>query len=93
MGYRLMASAKPEVQSPVIRTSAGLRDAIFDELDAIRSGHSNPARANTVARLASSIVETVQMELEVQRHLKALPDQINDNAPSGPLGAPLKLSA
>ena len=53
----------------VSRTSAGLRDAIFDEIDAIRDGSSNPTRANAVAKLASGIVETVRMELEVERHL------------------------
>ena len=53
--------------SPISRTSAGLRDAIFDELDSIRNGSSNPTRANAVAKLAGSIVETVRMEIEVQK--------------------------
>ena len=59
------------VKSPakVMRTSAGLRDAIFDELDSIRSGTSNPTRSNAVAKLAGSIVETVRMEVEVQKHM------------------------
>ena len=52
---------------PVSRSSAGLRDAIFDEIDAIRDGTGNPTRANAVAKLAAGIVETVRMELEVQR--------------------------
>lgn len=55
-----------------MRTSAGLRDAIFDELDAIRAGASNPTRANAVAKLASGIVETVRMELEVTRYLRQI---------------------
>lgn len=62
-------TAKNEKPSaaPISRTSAGLRDAIFDELDSIRNGTSNPTRANAVAKLAGSIVETVRMEIEVQR--------------------------
>jgi hypothetical protein len=56
-----------EMMSPVSRSSAGLRDAIFDEIDAIRNGTGNPTRANAVAKLAAGIVETVRMELEVQR--------------------------
>jgi hypothetical protein len=56
-----------EVGNPVSRSSAGLRDAIFDEIDAIRNGTGNPTRANAVAKLAAGIVETVRMELEVQR--------------------------
>lgn len=53
--------------TPISRTSAGLRDAIFDEMDSIRNGTSNPTRANAVAKLAGSIVETVRMEIEVQK--------------------------
>ena len=76
---------------PVIRTSAGLRDAIFDEIDAIRDGSSNPTRANAVAKLATGIVETVRMEMEVQRHLNGTAKTI-DEATKG-LGEPLSLGA
>lgn len=84
---------KTEIENtpaPVTRTSAGLRDAIFDEIDAIRNGTSNPTRANAVAKLATGVVETVRMELEVQRHVRA-------NKPASPdvaanvLGSPLAL--
>jgi hypothetical protein len=83
---------KEEAQAPatpIVRTSAGLRDAIFDEIDAIRNGTSNPTRANAVAKLASGIVETVQMELDVQKHLRS------HRQPLDPvnLGDPLALSA
>lgn len=54
---------------PTVRTSAGLRDALFDELDALRNGSTNPAKANAVAKLADQVVATVKMELEVQRHI------------------------
>lgn len=53
--------------APAVRTSTGLRDALFDELDAIRNGTSNPTRANAVAKLAASVVDTVRIEVEVQR--------------------------
>lgn len=59
---------------PVVRTSAGLRDALFDELDRMRSGETNATNANAVARLADQVVNTVHMELEVHRHLARLPD-------------------
>lgn len=62
-----MKSPTSEIPSPVSRSSAGLRDAIFDEIDAIRNGTGNPTRANAVAKLAATVVETVRMELEVQR--------------------------
>lgn len=77
---------------PIVRTSAGLRDAIFDELDAIRAGTSNPTRANAVAKLATSIVETVHMEVEVQRHLRQHPinSDVAQIAPAA-LGSPMQL--
>lgn len=62
-----MAGKAQPMPSPVTRSSAGLRDAIFDEIDAIRNGSGNPTRANAVAKLAATVVETVRMELEVQR--------------------------
>ena len=67
---------KRETEAPAVsRTSAGLRDAIFDEIDAIRNGSSNPTRANAVAKLDTGIVETIRMELEVQKHLQKVPNE------------------
>lgn len=72
-----MAQAKTIPAQPAItRSSAGLRDAIFDEIDAIRNGTGNPTRANAVAKLASTVVETVRMELEVQRFANAAAGQV-----------------
>jgi len=89
-----MAKKPTEVTaSPVNRTSAGLRDAIFDEIDAIRNGTSNPTRANAVAKLATGIVETVRMELEVQRHLRQASPGSLDTAGQTALGSPLALGA
>lgn len=82
--------AKTQEMKPITRTSAGLRDAIFDELDAIRNGSSNPTRANAVAKLAGSIVETVRMEVEVQRHARQVGTQPQSVAGSA-IGLPLAL--
>ena len=80
--------------SPVSRTSAGLRDAIFDEIDAIRSGQSNPTRANAVAKLANGIVETVRMEIDVQKHLaKTAGGPKIASASESSLGAPMALGS
>lgn len=68
-----MTEVTSPMPSPVIRTSAGLRNALFDELDGIRNGTSNTARANAVAKLAGQLVETVRMELEVHRHMEKMP--------------------
>lgn len=63
----------------VIRTSKGLRDALFDELEALRSGKSNPTQANAVAKLAGSVVETVKMEIEAQKFVAQLEKGANAN--------------
>lgn len=54
--------------TPVVRTSAGLRDALFDALDGLRNGTTNAATANAVAKLADQVVQTVHMELAVHKH-------------------------
>lgn len=54
---------------PMTRTSAGLRSAIFDEIDAIRNGTSSPTRANAVAKLAATVVETVRVDIEIHRYV------------------------
>lgn len=82
------AVSKPE--APIVRTSAGLRDAIFDEIDSIRNGNSNPTRANAVAKLAAGIVETVRMEIDVQKHLHSKAGQVKPQVADG-LGEPMAL--
>jgi hypothetical protein len=77
--------------APIQRTSAGLRDAIFDEIDSVRNGTSNPTRANAIAKLATGIVETVRMEIEVQRHLKQHAGNAPTNVQAADMGVPLQL--
>lgn len=77
--------------APVSRSSAGLRDAIFDEIDAIRDGTGNPTRANAVAKLAAGIVETVRMELEVQRFAASAAAKANVAADISSMPKPLSL--
>lgn len=74
--------------APVVRTSAGLRDALFDALDGLRNGTTNAAAANAVAKLADQVVQTVHMELAVQRHAATVKPKQNA-APA--LGAPVAL--
>lgn len=72
---------------PVERTSAGLRNALFDALDALRNGSMNANNANAVAKIADGVIATVKMEMEVQRHLRRSPQ--TDETPA--LGAPINL--
>jgi hypothetical protein len=78
-------TTKQEVTSaipqPIIRSSAGLRNALFDELDSLRNGTTNPAKANAVAKLADQVIATVKMEMDVQRHLQKMPKSQEPAAP------------
>lgn len=63
--------SKKPVESPLKmtqRTSAGLRGSLFDELDGLRKGTINATRANAVAKLATTIIETVRVELDVMKY-------------------------
>lgn len=61
-----------ETRPEVSRTSAGLRDALFDELDDLRGGRTNATKANATAKLAGSIISTVEMELEVHKTMSRM---------------------
>lgn len=71
----------------VERSSAGLRNALFDALDALRNGSMSANNANAVAKIADGVIATVRMELDVHRHLaKVVPGE-----ESPKLGAPINL--
>ena len=51
------------------RNSTGLRDALFDEWEALRNGESNAARARSIAMLANSILSSVQTDIEYHKYV------------------------
>lgn len=53
----------------VIRTSKGLQDTLFDEIDRLRSGESTPQSARTVASLAGGIIQTSRLEMDYARFI------------------------
>lgn len=62
---------QPPSQPKIRRTSAGLRDALIDEWDAIRDGKSNPQKAQAIAKLACQIINSVKMEIEFFSHVQS----------------------
>lgn len=48
------------------RTSQGLRDVLFEEMEALRNG-GTPAQAIAVAMLAKQIISTARVEMEYHR--------------------------
>ena len=49
------------------RTSAGLRDALFDAIEKVRDGDMLAEDAKAVAHLADKICKTVELEIEVAK--------------------------
>lgn len=56
-----------------MRTTAGLRDILFDEIEELRGPEGNPQRAIAVAKLARQIISTAEVEMEFHRTAAALP--------------------
>ncbi len=59
---------------PIVRTTAGLRKALIEEMDALRSGESTPYRAAIFAKLAVQVINTLAIDIEYQKHMEALPN-------------------
>lgn len=49
------------------RDTSTLRDLLFDELDALRAGTSDPRRAQAVAKIASQIIGTAKVEMDYHK--------------------------
>lgn len=49
------------------RTTQGLRDALFDELEELRGPDGKPEKSMAVANIAKQIINTAKVELDFQR--------------------------
>jgi hypothetical protein len=56
-----------KAEEPSKRTSVGLRNALFDEIDALRRGDGDPHRAMAVSRLAATILDSVRLEVTFKK--------------------------
>ncbi len=77
---------------PVNRTFHGLRDVLFDEINALRGPNADPRRAMAVSSLAKQITNTVTAELNVAKETLAIRDkggdvQVGTLALGGPVNA------
>jgi len=64
-------NGKAATVATMTRTTGGLRSALFDEIDALRSGDSNPARARALSSLANTALKSVEVEIEFQKYVMA----------------------
>jgi hypothetical protein len=49
------------------KTTEGLRDLLFDEIEALRQGKIDASRARTTANLAKQIIESIRVQVQFQR--------------------------
>lgn len=57
------------------RTTATLRDVLFDEIEAVRKPDGDPQRAGAVANLARQIIGTARVEMDFARTMASLQQQ------------------
>jgi len=70
---------------PVVRDTAGMRDSLFDALDAIRAHEISAQEAQAMGKLAAQIMNSVTVEIEFYKHI------IKPNSGSTPPSTVLKL--
>jgi hypothetical protein len=75
------------VSKDLIRTSSGIREALFEEWEMLRKGKSNSQKATAVCRLAHAITYSVKTDIEYQRFVQST----NAISPSTQEVASLKL--
>lgn len=54
---------------PVPKTVEGLRDALFDEINAIRRGDVNLQRSRAISQLASQAIDSIRVQIQYGRAL------------------------
>lgn len=63
----------------VVRTGEGLRDALFDEIDALRNGTGDRRRALTIVELSRQIIKIAWLEVELARQVPETTDPLQLN--------------
>lgn len=56
----------------LVRNTIGLRDALFEEWELLREGTSNPARARSIAMMANTILQSVEVEIEYHKYVSSI---------------------
>lgn len=64
---------------PLGKTSVGLRDTLFEAMDALRRGEIEAYEARGMASLAHAICKTVQLEIEVEKLRSGIIDEGRHN--------------
>lgn len=73
-----------EVAIKTVRSSRGLAQALFEELDMLRNGKTTPQHAKGVTSYANAILANARMEMEHARFVAAVRGDGNQSGPSLP---------
>lgn len=57
----------------ITRSTEGLRDALFDEIDHLRQGTGDIKRAKTIAAMAQNILKAAELDLSFAEHVRRRP--------------------
>lgn len=66
------------------RTTADLRETLFDVMDKVKSGNMEPRQAKAIADIADRIIETADLELRYSEIVSRL-DRDGQDINPGPL--------
>jgi ribosomal protein L40E len=88
-----MKTPKKLPSTPITRSTSGLRTALFEEMEALRNGTSNAQRARSVAMMANSILQSVQVEIEYHKYVNANKGRIDGEQKVVQLGTDISLAA
>lgn len=61
---------KEIILTEIPKTTEGLRDALFDEINLVREGKSNPQRARAIAQMADKIIDSIRVQIQYGRLLE-----------------------
>jgi hypothetical protein len=61
----------PNRNKNLTRSSQGLRDILFDEIEELRNGDGDPTKSMAVANLAKQIINVAKVELDFHRQIAA----------------------
>lgn len=58
-----------EYLESIPKTAEGLRDALFDEINALRAGKSSPQKSRAISQLASHVIDSIRVQIQQGRLL------------------------
>jgi hypothetical protein len=67
---------KHQVEPVIVRSTAGLRNKMFEEVEAMLAGRGDPQRINLLTRATATILRTLDAEVKYHRFVSTTP-QIN----------------